>query len=277
MTGELAVTGVAVGVSQPAAFMFKDVRYRFDPLPEADADVARLKSRIQTLAQAAGVPLIIPAIVGGAATHGAILDEIGKQLSLLKPGGLFILILEGHGTDIPDVDGDERALGFQFDQVFPTVDDPIVDDEFGKLWATRPDITLFNVADTCRAETLFRLTGDISRYRGLGVIVSRDELVRRLPEPTIHLQITETGPSVIQFAASARATNAGDIQTDAGLSGRFTQAVLQASTDVSNLASFRSWFVAADRIVRTDSGQEPVLYYMGNSASLIDQRPPFVP
>ncbi len=278
MSGAARITGLAVGVSLPAPFVYDGRRYRFDDLPQADNDVALMVSRIQTLAQAAEERLVVETLSGGQATRGAILGAIERHLGSLASGGLFVFILEGHGTDVPDLDGDEREVGSFVDQAFPTADGPILDDDLWERWSTRPDATIFTVADTCRAETItVKAQADLAFLQGLGVIMPPGRAQARAAEPVIRQFVTSSGPSVVQFAASSRGTDAGDVPTGALLSGRFTQAVLNASRNVDNLRSYRSWFTAADVIVRSSDEQTPVLYYRGPDPALIDQRPAFVP
>jgi hypothetical protein len=272
------LTGVAVGVSEPQQFVFRGKSYRFAPLPQAADDVIAMRGRLHTLAQAAGLPLVIESLVGARATRAAILGTIQQELESLAPNGLFLFILEGHGTEVPDVDGDEVQLGYAFDQAFPTADEPVIDDDLWALWAARPDISIFTIADTCRAETIsVRVTADQDLYRHLGVVLSSASAIPRRGIPLVRQLVTTTGPSILQFAASTRATDAGDIILGDERSGRFTQAVLTSSKDLATLHSYRAWFTAVDREVRDASDQIPVLYYMGPSPNMIDDRPAFAP
>jgi hypothetical protein len=272
-----ALAGVAVGVSRPSDFEFQNRWYRFSDLPQVDDDVASFRSRIHTLAQSASLPLVMKSLCGPAATRRAILGAIEAELSGLDNGGLFIFVLEGHGTDVPDLDGDE-PFDYRYDQAFPTADDPIIDDDLWSLWQTRPDISIFTVADTCRSETItVRLDVDLRLYRSLGAIVPAKALAAARQAPVIRRLATATGPSILQYAAAVRGTDAEDALVMGRLGGRWTRAVLDASKDLAHLSTYRTWFETADAAMRATSDQVPVLYYMGPDADMIDRRPAFAP
>lgn len=276
MSATVSLAGLAVGVSKPAAFVRDGKPYRFGPLAQVENDIDLVVRRLHSLTQSAGLPLVIEKLKGRHATRDAILGTIRRQIQSLAPAGKYLFVLEGHGTDVPDRDGDEHLLGYRFDQAFPTADHEILDDDLGELWVTRPDITIFTLADTCRAETItVRLDFDGTLVRQLGAIAPR----RFTPPqslPLIRQRGTDTGPSIVQFAAAARGTDADDVQVGGELSGRFSQAVLDASREFDNLRSYRAWFTASDAIVRARDDQVPVLYYQGDDPGLIDRRPFFV-
>lgn len=273
MNSSIRLAGLAVGVSKPRSFSFGGQTYPFRSLPQADRDAALLRARLHTLAQATNEPLLMDSLYGRDATRERILIGIRDNLRTIAPGGLFIFILEGHGTQVPDLNGDE-PLSHPFDQGFPTATGPIVDDDLWALWSSRPDVVIFTIADTCRAETItVSLQLEMVLYRELGARLPSEQPAEAL----IRLFITDSGPSVLQFAASTRTTDAGDIPVSGGESGRLTQALLSASKEPENLRNYRSWFKAADAIVRSSSAQMPLLYYRGPDPSMIDRRPLFVP
>jgi hypothetical protein len=274
----VAIAGIGIGVSDPAPFTYDNARHAYEPLPQAGDDVDRLRLRLLGLAAEAGVAFEMDVLKGSSASRSAILSSLEKSIGQLDQGGLFILVLEGHGDDVPDLDGDEKALGHEFDQVFPTADEPILDDDLWEIWRARPDITVFSIADTCRAETLtVKVMADLVAARSLGVLAPVGLTACIAEGPPITLVITEEGPELIQFAASSRGTDAGDVILAGKDTGRFTQAVIAAAREPAALESYRSWFELAHRIVRNSSADQfPKLYYMGPDQNAISRQPAFL-
>jgi hypothetical protein len=249
-----AFTGVAIGVSRPRPFVDPDGRtQRFPELPQAVADVERVTSWLAQLAAAAGHTLTFTRLVAADATRERILDTLRAELAAVPPGGTFVLVLEGHGTEVRDLDGDEAPA--TRDQAFPTASGYVLDDEIAAIWATRPDVTVFAFSDTCHAESnVVKLDLDRSR------------------EPREKYLATETGPVVVQFAGSTRDGVGGDLDLGGDvLSGRFTQALL-AVTDQAALASYRTWFAAVTKHVY---GQTPILYTRGPDPDAPARAPAF--
>jgi hypothetical protein len=257
MTG---FTGLAVGVSEPRSFECDGHMLTFTELPQAAEDAERVASWLGQLAGRVGNQLAVRTILGPAATRESILSTLFESIRAVPPNGTFVFVLEGHGTDVADVDHDEPDG--QPDQAWPTATDPILDDEIAAVWQTRPDITMFSISDSCRAESN---TVDV---------VAPEFLTA---PPTVHFRPADAGPSRIQFAGSARGTDAGDVEIAGDLlSGRFTQALLRVS-DPASMTSYESWFAAVNGEVSTEWGeQRPVLYYRATDRRVISGAPAFL-
>ena len=261
------VAGLAIAISKPRSFGGKS----FEPIPQVEPDAALLAGRLTRLAGKANHPFEMPVLGGDAATKSKILGSVERAAASVAPGGLLVLYLAGHGVDVLDQDGDEKPRS-KFDQAFPTADHPVVDDDLASLWDKRTDISIFSIADTCSAESI---TIDIV-FRAYGLGEPCYEIVDSAREPETDIRGRKSGPSIVQFAASRRGTVAGDMRTGGALTGRFTQALLNASASPATLASYVTWFTAADAEVRQSSPQEPILCYRGPTPSMIHQRPAFL-
>ena len=254
------VVGVGVGISQPANFGTK----RFEDLPHAATDIRQIVPLLSDLARRHNQDLRFTTLVGTEATKQAIFDAIRSAVAPLPPGGLLVFVLAGHATEVPDVSGDEKILGYCCDQVFPTADWPILDDEMLALWTERPDITIFAIADTCTAESVVVELNFAPTERHMQLLHLAADLIKE-------------GPTIIQFAASVRGTDAGEVGLGEGRSGRLTDAIIATCQDEKRLSSYRSWFLTIDEQLRRTSVQVPALYVRTNRGkAVIDARPAFL-
>ena len=272
-----AITAIFVAVSEPHPFTYAGDNYAFADIRQADHDVTRLEIRLSTLAELAGCQWQSQSLVAQHATREAVLHALTIALDCVETGGYLIFVVQGHATDVPDLNRDEAALGHSQDQIFPTATGPILDDDLWALWQTRPDITIFTITDTCRAETLtVQVEPDRSTWRKAGVIIGGDAARTEQVVPVVKIVTTTAGPNIIQFAASSRGTDAYDIDLGGALSGRLTQAILNATLNHNNLRSYLTWFhAAAAEIVTGTPPQQPALYFLGPNAHLLEQPPPF--
>ena len=268
------VVGVGVGISQPANFGTK----RFGDLPHAATDIRQIVPLLADLARRHNQDLRFTTLVGTEATKQAIFDAIRSAVAPLPPGGLLVFVLAGHATEVPDVSGDEKILGYCCDQVFPTADWPILDDEMLALWTERPDITIFAIADTCTAESVVAELNFAPTERHMQLFhLAADLLPPRPASPVIRYHEVKEGPTIIQFAASVRGTDAGEVGLGEGRSGRLTDAIIATSQDEKNLSSYRSWFLTIDEQLRRTSVQVPALYVRTNRGkAVIDAHPAFL-
>lgn len=89
-----------------------------------------------------------------AATHDAVVKAIKAAADGLWAGDTFLWTLSGHGTQLPDYNGDEAAVsgGDTFDESFCLYDGQIIDDELFSLWrGFRKGVRIVFVADTCHS------------------------------------------------------------------------------------------------------------------------------
>ncbi|MCB8746260.1 caspase family protein [Rhodoferax sp. U2-2l] len=100
----------------------------------------------------------VTTLIDDAATKQAMLDAMGALISKAVKGDSLVITFSGHGTYMPDTDGDE-ADGF--DEALCTYDitthGPLNDDEIKALFATRKaGVSLVLIADSCHSGTVTR-------------------------------------------------------------------------------------------------------------------------
>ena len=238
------VVGVGIGISQPANFGTK----RFGDLPHAATDIRQIVPLLADLARRHNQDLRFTTLVGTEATKQAIFDAIRSAVAPLPPGGLFVFVLAGHTT------------------------------EMLALWTERPDITIFAIADTCTAESVVAELNFAPTERHMQLFhLAADLLPPRPASPVIRYHEVKEGPTIIQFAASVRGTDAGEVGLGEGRSGRLTDAIIATSQDEKHLSSYRSWFLTIDEQLRRTSVQVPALYVRTNRGkAVIDAHPAFL-
>lgn len=103
-----------------------------------------------------------PLIVDGAATRDGILDAIRRLVSGCGPGDVLAIQYAGHGTQLPDIDGDEASGDTpMLDEALVPVDHRqngyVIDDDIGEICDTIPEganVTFF--MDCCHSGTISR-------------------------------------------------------------------------------------------------------------------------
>jgi hypothetical protein len=99
-------------------------------------------------------------LTNGEATRQGILDALGRLLEGRQPGDVLVLQYAGHGTRLPDVDGDEREDG-EDEALCPFDLDQgrfVIDDDLREALAKLPDgVNLTCFFDCCHSGTITRL------------------------------------------------------------------------------------------------------------------------
>jgi lysophospholipase L1-like esterase len=125
-----------------------------------------------------------------AATVKAVKDAMARAAEELKTGDIFLLTYAGHGSSIPDFNGDEKDDGM--DETWCLFDREMLDDEIYELWrGFREGVRVLVISDSCHSGTVVRATpqGMVSldtaanadvwpRPRTLSADVRRDVIVR---------------------------------------------------------------------------------------------------
>jgi hypothetical protein len=100
------------------------------------------------------------------ATRAALLDAIGYWVDLLKRGDTLFLTFSGHGSYIPDADGDEPDKRDECLCPYDvTLAGPIVDDELNALFVERaPGSKIVLIADSCFSGTIAKKASPAGYY-----------------------------------------------------------------------------------------------------------------
>lgn len=97
-------------------------------------------------------------LLGPRATAAAVRRAILAAAEGLADGGLFFLSYSGHGGQVRDTNGDERASDRR-DETWVLFDRMLVDDELFALWgAFRPGARVIVLSDSCHSGTVSRAT-----------------------------------------------------------------------------------------------------------------------
>ena len=87
-----------------------------------------------------------------AATSSAVTAAIADAAATLVPGDLFFLSYSGHGSQVPDTNGDETED--RMDETWVLYDRELVDDELYALWGTfQTGVRIFVLSDSCHSGT----------------------------------------------------------------------------------------------------------------------------
>jgi hypothetical protein len=215
-----------------------------------------------------------------AANRAAMLDSIADLLGEAGPDDLAVLTYSGHGTQVPDRDGDELD---RLDEAIVPVDYPsagmIADDELYRLFspAVHCGVRVVAVFDSCFSGTIQRFAGPLAEAVGDGGPVS-PRAARWLPpavwmDPADADTVARAGqqprgkPKTSALAFTACRDN--QVAYDAYLGGRYrgayTAAALQAwdalrLTDAHRPPTYRQWHAAIRTLLpSSDFDQVPQL------------------
>lgn len=255
----MGYVGLIIAVAAPPPVTYRGRRFTF-PAVHLDGDVQWYEHLLRT-SMPEGSPLIVrtrPAETTGEAIRSALKSAVRD----LDAGDTFVLVVVGHGFQVPDVDGDEEdgVNVDRMDEALATSDGLILDDWFRWLWTdVDPGVDVVLIADTCSADTV---------------------LVRYMtPAPDAVVSHASRGPARLAISASREWEKADEVTRVGGQTmGAMSSALRDAwGEGPQRPGSYQQWFMAAARSIATDRGdQQPRLRYLGpaDRADLMD-RPPF--
>lgn len=88
------------------------------------------------------------------ATRDAVKEAIAAAAAELKAGDLFLLTYAGHGSQVPDFNGDEDDRS---DETLCLYDGMLIDDELYELWSKfADDVRIVMISDSCHSGTVSR-------------------------------------------------------------------------------------------------------------------------
>ncbi len=103
-------------------------------------------------------------LINEQATHSAIVTAMRELVVTAKRGDTLVFHYSGHGTEVPDLDGDEGVDGNRNDQAFVPVDFEdgafLIDDDIRDLFDVLPaGVSLTVFIDCCHSGTITRMFG----------------------------------------------------------------------------------------------------------------------
>ena len=94
-------------------------------------------------------------LVDAQATALAVKNKITEAAGQLMAGDIFFLSYSGHGSQIPDEQGDEEDGS---DETWVLYDRQLIDDELYDLWKNfKQDVRIFVLSDSCHSGTMVKL------------------------------------------------------------------------------------------------------------------------
>ena len=193
-------------------------------------------------------------LIDGQATRERIVESIQRLVADAREGDVAVLTYSGHGTWIPDVNGDEPD--HRDDCLCPhdvAQNRPLADDELFELFAaSAPGARIVFIADACHAGSAARFA---PAPRVLGDVAPR---VRFLPPETflpteqraIAARMARPNPGTQRRHGALLLTGCLDIEYsyDAAFGGRsngaFTHVALKVIGTLRPGATYRDWFQA---------------------------------
>lgn len=118
------------------------------PLIACEADARDM----QLIATAQGFESRI--LLTPSATRRAVLEHIAAAAQAVKAGDIFMLTLSAHGSQVPDLNGDERD---RHDETWCLYDGQLIDDELSlALGAFAKGVRIIVTSDSCHSGTVVR-------------------------------------------------------------------------------------------------------------------------
>jgi hypothetical protein len=211
------------------------------------------------------------------ATGRAIREAIGGLLGRAKSGDLVVVQYSGHGSYVPDEDGDEPD---GTDECLCPYDirskGPITDDDLFDLYSARPQgVRVLMIADSCHSGTVARFApiktpptikgrhapqGKV-RFLPPAVFLSRSDVaklgVRRAIRPS-----SPPGRYAALLIAGCQDTEYSyDATFEGRPNGAFSFVALRCLASLSARATYRDWFAAIRKVLPSQQyPQTPNLY-----------------
>ena len=139
-------TSIHIGVNDPAT--------EEQPLSQSEDNAWKMAG----LAHQAGYGASL-VLRGAAATRTAVHDALSAAARALEPGHTLLVTFSGHGSRVPDADGDERD---RWDETWCLHDADLVDDELTKIWRLAvAGSRVLVVSESCFGGGMGRLGEDV--------------------------------------------------------------------------------------------------------------------
>jgi metacaspase-1 len=219
-------------------------------------------------------------------TRQAVKDAFTQAAKTLKSGDIFLFTYSGHGSFVPDENGDEPDHA---DETWCLYDGMLVDDEVYLMWqAFAPGVRIFALLDCCHSGTAIR---DFLAMPAGGQIVKRPR-ARALP-PSIAKKTWMTNRAMYKAISDATAA-AGpgavakdpactvtlisgcqddQVSIDDWPNGAFTAQVLAAWNDGAFKGTIADFWTQIKAAMSQD--QQPNLYTVGAANPAFAEQRPF--
>ena len=233
---------------------------------------------IVALTTAPGLPDLPAGLTLGAPTRAAIVAEMARLSTVAAPGDTVMFYFSGHGSQAPDLDGDEQG---GMDEIFLPMDvrgwsgatglveNAIIDDEL-REWVRgllERDVAFVGILDACHAGTGFRALGDEGAVSGRARLVDPEALGIPADAASARDVATAAGPQSAPlsgqflFLYSSHANQRSfEFPVDASATrwhGSFTLALTQILREAPRATWEQILFLTRDRMTRGTGQQDP--------------------
>jgi hypothetical protein len=236
--------------------------------PGTGSDLAGCVNDANDWAEAlAGRGFEVAVMLDAAATREAMLDDMGKLVSAADSGDVVVITYSGHGTWVPDTDGDEKDLR---DEALCPHDlraaGAITDDALFELFSARKrGVRAVLVSDSCHSGTLQRLAPPIGdnpvrvRFLAPEVFLPADQ--RALAErASVAERAGRPRRSALVLAGCRDTEYSYDASFGDRPNGAFSYVALQALRQLPAGATYRDWVTKIrEQLPSADYPQTPQL------------------
>lgn len=253
---------------------------------------------------AAGLGYETTSLLTAEATALNVLRAVSRAAEQLERGDILLLTYAGHGSQVPDLDGDEPGNSKNLDETLCLYDRMLIDDELFRLWTQfRDGVRVVMVSDSCHSGDVLRFIAENKTafmplmFGGttatLGAVGGRDleepvfralplddalraysrnaERYQEIQASGVRSDRAVVGATVLLLAACQDNQTAGDGREH----GVFTAALLSAWDQGRFKGDYKSFFRKITDIFRLVPTQSPNYVVLGAPNPLFESSPPF--
>jgi hypothetical protein len=242
---------------------------------------------LQAIAAAAGFETTL--LLDEQASAEPVKAAITKAAGALAAGDVFLLTYSGHGSQVPDKNGDETEDGY--DETWVLFDRQLVDDELYALWSKFPaGVRVVVLSDSCHSGTAIRETLESITPDALGARLSipQPNGMRTMPKAQQRevykanqalydgIQATEPAGDTVEITANVLLlSGCQDNQTsaDGKRNGLFTQTLLEVWDSGKYKGGYKRFYDAI--LDKMPPWQSPNWLTVGPSSTSFSRRRPF--
>ncbi|WP_432836864.1 caspase family protein [Dactylosporangium sp. CA-092794] len=206
-------------------------------------------------------------LIDSAASGAAIRTGIREMLTRSTAGDAVVITYSGHGTWVPDANGDEPDHRDEALCPHDTMENgPLLDDELHELFAlAAPGVRTVLISDSCHSGTLTRLNHPIGDHPGRTRFLPPSSFLT--PQQRLRAALLTTNPrkpdprpTALLLSGCRDTEYSYDATFDGRPNGAFTYVALSALATLPETATYRDWMRAIrGRLPSQDYPQTPAL------------------
>lgn len=246
------------------------------PLNACEADA----NAMQNIALSKG--FTATSLLTKSATRQNVINRITEAANQLNSGDIFLLSYSGHGSQAPDLNGDEDDAE---DETWCLYDGQLIDDELYALWSLfRSGVRVLVLSDSCHSGTVAkaillessRLEEEHKVYRAMSVDVAvrvyqgnKDFYDKILSDPKLKETKNKIQASILLLSGCQD----WQLSLDGTFNGLFTAKLLITWNNGSFIGSYKAFHQYIAHIMPED--QKPNYYTIGALNTEFEEQNPF--